>query len=246
MKNNTIHFNEQNHTYIDDYGQESISVSTLLSLLQVPFDEDGSILLKCAQKRGITPEELKAEWEETKNQAGTKGTEFHADVEHFIQTGKIRDGENKDIVKQFKKIKPEGRLQSEVILWDSELKLAGTTDLLAWKGEDLVTIGDYKRTKKLEKYSFWGNKFLHPISHIYDCNFNKFSLQLNLYAWLVERQFNVWVDDLSIYHLKKYKFKEDLLEKHEVPFMPKEVNLILEYLKANRTELLELKKTRKK
>src|SRR3990167_9876162 len=110
-----IRFEPVEHRYFNDKGEELISVSKLLSFYKQPFDEDGSILLRCAQKEGISPEELKKQWEDKKDSACVRGKNFHAQIEHFIKTGQILDKDYKDVIEKFALIKFDGKLKSETI-----------------------------------------------------------------------------------------------------------------------------------
>ena len=44
-------------------------------------------------------------------------------------------------------------------------------------------------------------------SHLVDCNFNKYQLQLSLYAYLLEEEYNVIIEELNLVHLKEDGYK---------------------------------------
>ena len=59
------------------------------------------------------------------------------------------------------------------------LELAGTMDLSFGANEVSLLIG--KQTKAIRKSGFNGAKMLKPVQWLDDCEFIKYSLQLNLY-----------------------------------------------------------------
>lgn len=232
FKNSDIHFDEPSHTYTrKDTGEKLISVSTLLGKYKQPFDPDGAILKKCAEKKGVTPEELKAEWEKTKVDACVRGTSFHTQVEEYINTKKIPDGPDKDIVESFAKIKFKGKLYSEVLIYSLEDMIAGTADLIELFPKSHFNLYDFKTNKKLEKYSPWGKRMLSPINHIYDCNFNVYQLQLSLYSYLLEEK-GFWVKEMAIFYVNP---KSREIEVHPIDNMRNDVLKLIDHYKNPNT-----------
>ncbi|MEK6878401.1 MAG: PD-(D/E)XK nuclease family protein [Nanoarchaeota archaeon] len=227
--NERIKFNVEKHLYSIG-NKDLISVSKFISLFKNPFDPDGEILKRCASKKGIPHEELKAEWEKTKQDACNFGTGLHTEIEHYIKNKEVRNTKYKQILSEFSKLKFGGQLYSEVIIFDEEFGLAGTCDLVEYYPKtNSLYLHDWKSNKKLDKYSFWKNKMLPPIEYLDDCNFNLYQLQLSLYAYMLDNQ-GFWVDDLSIFHINK---KTETIKKHEVDYKRKEVVLMLEYYKQH-------------
>lgn len=232
FENVEIHFDEPSHTYTRaDNGDVLISVSTLIGKYKPPFDPDGSILVRCAEKKGVTPAELNAEWEKTKVDACDRGTLFHSQVEEYIKTKKVPDGPDKDIVESFAKMKFKGKLFSEVLIYSLEDMIAGTADLIELLPNNQFNLYDFKTNKKLEKYSIWGKRMLYPISHIFDCNFNAYQLQLSLYAYLLEEK-GFWVKKMEIFYVNP-KTRE--LEVHPIKNMRNDVLKLINHYKNPRS-----------
>ena len=235
---NLIAFEKEEHKYIvKETGQELLSVSTIIDLFKEPFDPDGSILIRKAKKLGVKPEELRAQWDKKRDDACDRGTLFHDSVEHLIKHKKILDNEYKDIVLKFKKKKPKGKLQSEVLLYSIEDGIAGTTDLVAWQNDNTFSILDFKTNEKLTSYNPHGKKLLPPLSHLFEHKLNLYTLQLNLYMYLIEKQ-GFWCNELHIIYVN-HKTRD--IEFIKVPQMYKEVKLILEHFKKHRQEIMTIR-----
>lgn len=223
-----ITFDEKNHKYTNNSGNQLISVSTLISKYKEPFDADGKIAVRCAEKEGITKEEILAKWEKTKNDACTRGISFHKQAEYYILNKKILDEPDKDIIEKFSKIQFSGKLFTEEIVYSLKDMIAGTVDLIEVLGKNKCNLYDFKTNKKLEKYSFWRKKMLYPVSHIIDCNFYHYSLQLSLYAYLLEEH-GFWAEELKIFYINP-KTRE--IEVHPVDYLRNDVIKLIKHHKG--------------
>lgn len=232
-----IIFDDPTHSYKNLKGHELISVSTLGHLFAFPFDKDGYITRICAKRNGLTVQEQKDVWKKVNIDSHIKGKKFHKAIEDFIKDGIIPDDENKKLIKQFKKLKFKGKLQTEVILYDLDLMIAGTADLLHFTSENSLQLLDWKTNKEIVKKSKYGNYMLHPLSHLSDCNFNHYKIQLNLYKYLLEKM-GYWVEDITLIHSNPQTEK---LEFHSIPIMEKETKILLDFYSKNRKMLLEKK-----
>jgi ATP-dependent exoDNAse (exonuclease V) beta subunit len=92
---------------------------------------------------------------------------------------------------------------SEVIVYCKELKIAGTVDLLVFDNESQkYSILDWKTSKAIKTDSYkmkTGNK--PETNDLLDCKFNHYTLQLSLYRYLLEKNYNIQLDDQLIIHL---------------------------------------------
>lgn len=229
-----IAFDPVEHKYTEiKTGKELISVTTLISKFKQEFDKDGSIIKRCAEREGISVEEMKNQWEKVKLEACIRGTSFHEQVEQFIKTGNIVDGPDKDIVEKFAKIKFHGELKSEQVVYSLKDYIAGTVDLIEINPDKSINILDFKTNKELKKKSFFDRKkrrfsyMLPPVQHLQDCSFNNYQLQLNLYAYLLEEK-GFWIDTLTILYINP---KTRDVEIHDVQEMRKEIKQIIHYYK---------------
>lgn len=150
-------------------------------------------------------------------------------------------------------------LLTEVRVYDSEYKIAGTIDGLLIKGKDVVLLdwktnkedikfvaGSYKkewnfcRTKKIRTSTFKkrSTKFKEPLNDLYSCKGNLYTLQLSTYAYILERWgFNI--KDLMLVHIQPKVDVEDEIVYDEVGNREiEQINILkLTYLKSH-VELL--------
>lgn len=224
-----IHFNEEEHKYTVN-GEELISVTTLVAKFFKEFDADFWAAKKAAEQ-GKTPEEVKAEWQAKSINARNKGTEMHAMIENYYKGGSIDDVPG-DIRPYFQQFAAEYKLQpyrTEWAIYDEQAKIAGTLDFLELK-DGVFTLYDWKRSNKLiwrgaaDKVNRFGYSGLSPIKHIPDTIYWHYALQLSMYRYLLEKNYdiNVSTGRLAVFHPE--------LEKPyvlEVPYLREEVLSIL-------------------
>ena len=91
----------------------------------------------------------------------------------------------------------------EVKIFSTELKIAGTIDLLAHDTKNnTFIIVDWKTSKSISKTSFGGKMGTHPITkHLMDCKFVHYSLQLSFYRYLLESYYDLKITNQLIAHL---------------------------------------------
>ena len=85
------------------------------------------------------------------------------------------------------------------MVWDKELKLAGSIDMLYKNPDGTFSIYDWKRSKEIIKTNRW-NKYSHTecISHIPDTNYWHYCLQLNTYKALLEKNYGYQIKDMYL------------------------------------------------
>lgn len=184
-----IHFDEPSHKYtIGD--QEFISATTFIKSFSEGFDKDGSILKRCAAKENIPEAELKARWAKKGEDAGVYGTFFHQCVEHFLNTGKIRKNEHYQTLSKFKdEVKFRGKVYSEVVLFDKDLGISGTSDLVQIIDNKIVQVHDIKTNEKPPTDYSFGRRMMRPVSHLNDSKLSHYFLQISLYLYLLSSKY---------------------------------------------------------
>lgn len=164
----TLH--PESHTYYDDTGRQYVSVTTLLGA-EDPFDgpdvAERVITIKRSKYYGWSVAECLAYWEES----ARLGTQFHNAVEKWIQTGQFpsRSDANYPSVLRFSQGKFRGKLSAEVVLWDEQLRIAGTCDIIEERPTKDI-IWDIKTCRKID-----ADKMM------------KFSMQLEIYRRFRQR-----------------------------------------------------------
>jgi hypothetical protein len=201
-QNNEVIFNDASHTYtVKATGKNLISATTIISKFKPEFDPTGIILNICAKKKGISPTQLKQEWEQIKNDGTSKGRKFHKEIEDFINTGKFNPkSDNAGYIKQFKKFKFKGKLHSEEMIYSIDDGIAGTVDLIEVLKDSFINIYDFKTNKKLTKTGYRGQKLLPPLEHLENSDLDKYALQLSLYGYMAEL-YGYLVNNLVIFYI---------------------------------------------
>ena len=141
------------------------------------------------------------EYENKKNIACERGTAIHADLENLFYKSdpsvikKYAGGGKFDIKPGYYQLDIEKAIYPEFLVsydFDDYLKVAGQIDLLIKDGNDIY-IKDWKTNTKIDKESYFDRatkkhqmmKF--PLNNIQDCNFYHYTLQLSLYAYLLQK-----------------------------------------------------------
>lgn len=240
-----ITFEESTHKYSSIINGKEISYTSGTGVIHAcfpPFDPSGEITKRCALKEGITVEELKAKWK-AKGDASCKfGTRVHECCED-IELGKSehelrntpQDAREEIVFKHAVNMARKFRQQLDIlgvekIVFSPELRIAGTIDLFARSkktGEWIII--DHKTNQSIDTENKWSNFALPPIEHIPDINFYTYSLQLNLYQYLLQRE--GYVPKCSKFRLFLNHLTESGAKLIELPDMQLEIrDIIVEHL----------------
>lgn len=194
----TVVFRGDRHTYnIKETGKQLKSCTKLIKIFFPKFDEE-FFSKKVAEAKGITPEEVKEEWKLIREGAADFGSLIHKFAETYITKRIILKSNDSRTNQYYNMIKilidviieeHDGILGTEKIVFSERLGVAGTVDLLMRKGST-VCIYDWKTGKEINKENKYKEKnkergisstAFKPITHLDDCNYNHYSLQLNMY-----------------------------------------------------------------
>ena len=240
-----IIFTEEDHRYtsiINGKEIEYISGTTFLDRYFPEFDPTGEITERCAKKQGVSVKELKKMWRDKADKACVFGTKLHETVEDCRLGREYRNSYNDQKEKIcFEYAKKVGKklLKSldiigiEKIVFNPELKIAGTIDLLGRsKKTGKYIIVDHKTNEKTIDESNKYNSFcLDPISNIPDTSFGHYSLQLNLYSYLLKEggyvdkdaEFEYFLDHITVNGVKMIK----------LPDLQREIKLVINDYRKN-------------
>ena len=124
--------------------------------------------------------------------------------------------------------------RTEMKIYSEQLKIAGSIDMLYKNSDGSFSIFDWKRSKEIQKYNMY-KKFskTESVKHLPDLNFVHYSLQLNLYKYILETNYNFKIKDLILVQLhpnfKNYKLYECLDLTSELDLLIKErKNMLLD------------------
>jgi len=194
-----IHFEEVAHKYTIADGAAYTSVTTFIKPLFEEFDADRIIETmmksrKWAQSKyyGMTPEDIKAQWAANGADAASAGTRLHADIERFyngepVENSSVEYGYFRSFAASCS-LRP---FRAEWTVYDEDVHIAGSIDMVFERPDGLLEIYDWKRTKSIEKANAWGKYGKHDaIAHLPDTNYWHYALQLNLYKFILEHKYD--------------------------------------------------------
>jgi len=228
-RDNFIHFDEPKHIYTVNGSSKGIcSITTFIHQFFGHFDADAVITNMMRSKKwpnspwnGMTREAIKATWSANARNASEAGTAVHLAIEmvmngspHLVPAHIEVSPEMKYFWKYWKshsEIWEPWRTEWEV--WDEPLKLAGSIDMVyKHKTNGTYAIYDWKRTKEIKTDNTWQSG-LGPVSHLPDCNLWHYTLQLNSYKYLLEKNYGIKISELAliVLHPDNSSFKRYLL-----------------------------------
>jgi hypothetical protein len=260
------------------------SVTTWLHTHFQPFDADAIIKkMKLTNPKckyyGKTPEEIKAGWDHTRDEAAAAGTAMHAAIEEFWLG--MGTGGNPPGPPDLGQIEPEGRTQgadaesgcisieinaasalsvrpspaggsggapppqftafvrahpqlkpyrTEWMIFDEDVRLAGSIDFVTENPDGTLTIYDWKRCKEIKKTNSFGDFAITDcIAHLPDTNYWHYALQLNTYKTILERKYDKKITGLFLVGLHPNLPSYQMFT---VPFMVQEMTALFTGLLA--------------
>ena len=244
QRNNHIVFDPVPHTYTFKDKTLFTSCTTLLKDLFPAFDSrstavkcvNGAKYKKMLQDQPNLSEEDKVafiqnKWMELGKEAREKGTALHECIERYLNDESVPNDPVMDTA-EFQQFLAFHRsmldrgyrpLNSETIVYDEHYQICGTIDQLYIKNGQ-VTIVDWKRTKGISTYAFDNVKGFMPVPHLKNANYYKYALQLNLYKFILEKNYNLDVNQMLLVGF--YPTKKQY-EEFEVQNFQKEMQFIL-------------------
>ncbi len=228
-----ISFDEGPHIYTIDGDSDYMSVTSWNSTLFPKFDADSVISKMMDSPRwpqspyfGMTREEIKMKWKNDGTEASVAGTNMHYNIECFYNGIDVEDDGSLEwkYFREFneavgKNLTP---YRTEWMVWDKELRLAGSVDMLFENPDGTLQIYDWKRSKKVVKENKWASAIVDCISHLPDANFWKYSLQLNTYKWILEKNYGKKISNMFLVWLHPNNSGNSYL-RYEVDSLPKEM-----------------------
>ena len=208
---------------------------------------------------GLTAEEIKQQWSSNSSAVSGAGTDLHFEIECFMNNPDIESGYKKgykhsdlheaylqnpkaievvewdyfiNFVKDHPELKP---YRTEWTIYDEDLKISGSIDMIYENPDGTLSIYDWKRSKDITRVNNF-NKFAinKLICHMPDANFWHYALQLNTYKRLIERKYGKTVTDLYLVRLHP-DAEEKNYELIKLPDLTKEIDELFEERKQNLT-----------
>lgn len=174
---------------------------------------------------GLTADEIKAKWSENGNSVAGAGTDLHYEIECFNNDKRFQFSySNKELYEiymiDFKDkidvmpiewgyflnfVRDNPTLipyRTEWTIYDEDIKIAGSIDMVYENPDGTLSIYDWKRAKNITRINNF-NKFAisQAICHLPDSNFWHYALQLNTYKVILEQKYEKKVKDLYLVRL---------------------------------------------
>jgi ATP-dependent exoDNAse (exonuclease V) beta subunit len=226
-----IKYYDEPHIYIID-GQQLTSGTAFVGEFKEKFDSQGQAI-KSAKKKGVSVEEMLAEWEFKGDFSRTKGTLLHNYAENHWQNKVLpldytlydeRFGEGlmkerlEECIRMFEEfyLKAQKNLipiAMELVIGDAELGVGGMVDCLFWNDKyKEYQIWDYKTNKEIAEYSKYRKRMKAPINFLHDCELEAYSIQLNLYKYIIQKNTDIKIGKCFLVHIHEEQEQYNVIE----------------------------------
>jgi ATP-dependent exoDNAse (exonuclease V) beta subunit len=232
-RDDEIHFDEPTHIYtVKGTYTGYISVTGFLHQFFPHFDPKDTIAKMRKSPKfatgpyaGMTDKQIIDKWNASGREASEAGTAMHLAIEQFLNgSPEVIEPKVMETVewRQFMEfwtkyghdLEP---YRTEWEVWVEEFRLAGSLDMVfRRKSDGRYLIYDWKRSKEIKMENPWGTGF-GPASHLPDCNYWHYTLQLNIYRYVLERYYGLDIAEmyLVICHPNMPTFKRMRLNRLE-------------------------------
>lgn len=165
----------------------------------------------------VDTDKLKKEWNHKSTTALSNGTDTHRGFELTFQGVYIND-----ILWNYYILNPNLVLiKSEFTVCDYDHGIAGRLDALFFNLDTgKIELHDLKTDKSIE-YTNRFESLLPPLEFMSNCNFNKYTIQVNMYKHCIEKYTNLKIDVMKIVHVT------DKIEVLEIPDCPDIIKMLL-------------------
>ena len=213
-----IDFVPEGHVYLYDGQRQLLPVSSLIAYFFEPFDAQQQAKRQWERYR-IPVEESLTKWERIGRMASEVGTFVHEQTERWFKDGTFETvcpfcfrGKTEEVSVEREKqqflcfirdydIHP---YRQEWPVYDLEIGVAGTIDMICREADGTFTIYDWKRSKKVVNAlgqpiveAFGGKTSINGIT-LPDTSFYHYCLQQNLYRYMLETHYGICVSGMNL------------------------------------------------
>lgn len=215
-----ISFQDIGHIYDVNGDKTFTSVTKFVHNFAKPFNP--TEVIAGMRKRGLSVEyegmsdsDIRRKWKLNGIDASTRGTKMHYQIECFFNQLAITNNWDIDTKSWIEKdleiellqftnfvnaLREEADLfpyRTEWCIYHEELKFTGSVDMVFKNSSGGYDIYDWKRCKDIKKRGF--NNFKNEaLLHLPDCNYWHYTMQLNLYKYILESKYDVRIDNLFL------------------------------------------------
>ena len=248
-----IRFVDEGHRYFIDGQEGYVSTTSIVHTWFDPFDADVVIAKMMRSSRwgpgtskyfGMEPEEIKQMWQAKGDEAARLGTLMHEHIEYFYNDalaewdalrGAPRLQEIGPELEQFQKfhagvVHRKGYVpyRTEWCVFDEVHKISGSIDMtyqVSADDPDTLMIYDWKRTAALKDSNhFQCGKA--PLDHLPDAKFWHYSLQLNIYRYILETFYGKKIEGMVLVAMHP---ERACFEHRVVPRLQHEIEALMEH-----------------
>jgi len=233
-----VRFRDEGHKYwVDNDDTDLVSSTTFIHKFFEHFDIEEGIkkILNSPKYKDpdyeyydMTASQIKQKWKD----ASDLGTKMHKDIEDFYNGIEIKNDteEFKYFLNFYEEHKHLKIYRTEWLIFSDILKITGSIDATFINEDGTLTLGDWKRSKGIKEESFGEKTGYFPLSHVPDCNYYHYSLQLNLYRTILEKFYGHTVKEMFLI-ITHPKNKNENYLRINVKKMDKEIQMMLDHRK---------------
>ena len=205
-RDDRIQFDEASHKYTVDGVLVPLSVTGMIHSYIREFDpvEAISVMKPETRQRYIdqgfaTEADIINSWTRNGAVQSSRGTLMHFHIEQYLNGCGIEQPwspEFKQFVQLFNGITNQRPFRTELSVFSSRLDIAGQIDGLFVHDDGTYVIWDWKRSKILR----YDNRtpMREPLDHLPDCNYFHYALQLNIYRYILESEYDMSISGMFL------------------------------------------------
>jgi hypothetical protein len=217
-------FEEETHKYYlksDPEFKFKLSCSKIASLCKKEFDKEYWLDRK-SKELNVSKESLEQEWKTKNTVAIQRGVELHKELEDYTQDNRKKASEVTRRIYRWLVTNGYSCIASELRLFDKELAISGTMDLLDYnkftnkfyiidwktnKHKPITKIETYidKKTGEVKQSNF---KFEKPFNHLPQSKYYEYSMQLSTYKLILERNFDIKIEGIILVQISDVLYPE--------------------------------------
>jgi hypothetical protein len=251
-RDNRIKFDPIEHRYFIDENPDTISVTQLIDKFFPDYDSPYWSRRKAIDRliaNGIPQTEEKIlsmqkvilkEWDDKRVTSANKGTALHEAIENYYNNNDYAgDSIEFQHFLAFKRRYPNMQpFRSEWRIFDEDLLIAGTIDMVYKKEDGTLYMFDWKRSEKVvlppngqhlkltDPTAHFAEFGFGELSHLTNDSYYKYALQQNIYKAILEKRYNYKISSMNLLIL--HENYETYVHK-QIPEMQREVNFIFNY-----------------